>query len=99
VIFLIGYDASETGQDDDDDEPLGLVQLEDAYGRVKCLACGKILSNIRCGKRHYATLHQFLPQSKCKICKKLYKNDQTVVQHMLKSHGITRAMMKARIAP
>jgi hypothetical protein len=92
---LIGYDTSEAGQDDEHDEPLGLVQLKD--GRVTCLACSKILSNPQSGKRHYATVHQPLPQSKCKICKLLCKNDQAMHQHMRSRHGITPAMMKARI--
>jgi hypothetical protein len=93
---LIGYDTSDAGQDDEHDEALGLVQLKD--GRVTCLVCSKILSGPQSGKRHYVTAHQTLPQSKCKICKLLFKNDQTVVQHMRNRHGITPAMMKARIA-
>jgi uncharacterized C2H2 Zn-finger protein len=93
---VVGQNTSEPVLvDDDDDEPLGLAQHLD--GRVTCLTCGRIFSNAQNGKRHYATAHQTLPQSKCRICKKLYKNNLAMKQHMRSIHGITSSMMKTRI--
>ena len=62
--------------DDSGEEVAGLAQLPE--GRVACLKCGKTLSNIQNGRRHYATSHQPNKPESCFICKKLCKNGNMV---------------------
>ena len=75
----------------------GLAPLPD--GKVACLKCGKTLSNVQNGKRHYATSHQPNKPEKCNICKKMCKNAQARDAHLRSAHGVTPAMMKKVIAP
>ena len=72
-----------------------LIPLPD--GRVQCLQCGKQISNIKNGKRHLRMVHQSNAPSMCKICKKFFKNKQTIDTHMRQSHGITPSMMNNAI--
>jgi hypothetical protein len=96
-----GQDVSEYDEaaddDEEDGEPLGLAQLED--GKATCLACGRTFSSIYSGKRHYATAHQSMPRSTCKICKKTAKNDLAMKKHLKRFHGITETMWNRRILP
>jgi len=90
---------SDPGGDKDleEDQGAGLAQLPD--GRVTCLICGKTLSNVANGKRHYSTSHQPNQPARCKICKKLCKNKQSRDAHLRQSHGLTPKLMRNIIQP
>ena len=49
----------------EEEDQMGLAPLPE--GRVACLKCGKTLSSIQNGKRHYATSHQPNKPETCKI--------------------------------
>ena len=80
---------------DDDSEKI-LAPLED--GKVVCLKCGKQLSNVPSGKRHYLATHRANTPSVCEICKKVFKNKLTAESHMRRTHGISTAMMNNAIS-
>jgi hypothetical protein len=93
-------DAKGEEHDDDDDEPIGLAQLPD--GKATCLKCGKTLSNMRNGTRHYKLVHTIDKNDlkwKCKMCPKKFSTTIYLNAHLSRSHGITQAMMKARVVP
>ncbi len=84
-------------QDYLEDDVEGLAP--NSNGGVTCLKCGKVLSNVANGRRHYNTVHQFNMPEKCTICKTVCKNKQALEMHMRRNHGITPKMMKNVIKP
>ena len=79
-------------EEEDEGEAGALVALPD--GRVTCLKCGKTLSNVHNGKRHFQTTHQPNQPARCKVCKKLCKNKQSRDAHLRITHGLTPKQMK-----
>ena len=87
------YQAAEG----DEDGIGGLAALPD--GRVTCLLCGKTLSNVNNGKRHYKSAHQPNEPARCRVCKKLCKNKQARDMHLRRDHGLTPKLMRNIIPP
>ena len=80
-----------------DEDQGGLAQLPD--GRVTCLRCCKTLSTVASGRRHYAAHHQPNQPERCRLCKKMCKNRQSLHQHLRQIHGVTTKMMQNVIPP
>ena len=69
-----------------------LVPMPD--GKVACLQCGKRLSNLNNGRRHFASAHQLNQPAKCNVCQHIFKNSQTRDSHLRQKHGLSPAMIK-----
>ena len=69
-----------------------LVPMPD--GKVACLQCGKRLSNLNNGRRHFASAHQLNQPAKCNVCNHIFKNSQTRDSHLRQKHGLSPAMIK-----
>ncbi len=69
-----------------------LIRLPE--GKVACSTCGKQLSNITNGRRHFASAHQWNQPATCKICQKSFKNPQTRDSHLRQTHHVSPAMIK-----
>ena len=63
-------------------------------GKVACLQCGKRLSNLNNGRRHFASAHQLNQPAKCNVCQHIFKNSQTRDSHLRQKHGLSPAMIK-----
>jgi len=63
-------------------------------GKVACLQCGKRLSNLNNGRRHFASAHQLNQPAKCNVCQHVFKNSQTRDSHLRQKHGLSPAMIK-----
>ena len=77
----------EQGLDDD-----GLAAFPD--GRVLCTICGRTLSSMGTGRRHFKESHLPNKEAACKICKRVFKNQRKANDHLKASHGISSRMMK-----
>lgn len=77
----------EQGLDDD-----GLAAFPD--GRVMCTICGRTLSSMGTGRRHFKESHLPNKEAVCKICKRVFKNQRKANDHLKSSHGISSRMMK-----
>ena len=88
--FFIGHDSGEI---------VGLVPMAD--GSVQCLTCGKTLSSMPSAKRHYNLVHEKNPENRvsCPICSRTFAAESYVDDHMRRSHGITKKMLKNRVMP
>ena len=71
---------------------LGVAKLGTVGG--KCLLCGKSFSAFTSAKRHYQLVHLEERLVECHVCKKFYKGDVGLRQHLRANHGIYQSMMK-----
>jgi len=90
-----------TGEDSkghESGEIVGLVPMSD--GSVQCLTCGKTLSSMPSAKRHYNLVHEKnMERVSCQICPRTFAAESYVDDHMRRSHGITKKMLKNRVMP
>ena len=89
LTFFIGHESGEI---------VGLVPMAD--GSVQCLTCGKTLSSMPSAKRHYSLVHEKnMERVSCQICPRTFAAESYVDDHMRRSHGITKKMLKNRVMP
>ena len=86
-LCIEGMEDPEQGLDDD-----GLAAFPD--GRVLCTICGRTLSSMGTGRRHFKESHLPNKEAACKICKRVFKNQRKANDHLKASHGISSRMMK-----
>ena len=90
--FLYDVNAYE------DFEELGIVPKGNA-GQWGCLKCGKVYPRKHGAMRHYVSRHMVTEKETCRICKRHYKNLDSVQQHMRIAHGLKQSDLKHRIVP
>ena len=56
--------------------------------------CGKSFTLFGSAKRHYQMVHLEERSAECHICKRMYKGDVSLRQHLRTQHGIYQSMMK-----
>jgi hypothetical protein len=85
---------------EEENEQLGLAPMTD--GRVTCLRCGKILSEMGIARRHFLNIHETNKAEKnikCKLCEKKFAVMEYMRTHMARFHSISAKMFKANIVP
>ena len=92
IFHIEGMEYANQTVEDEDTEEDGLAVFPD--GKVLCTICGKTLSSWSTGKRHFSEKHMPNKEAKCKICKKVYKNERKRNDHYKSAHGISSRMMK-----
>ena len=93
--FTVHYEISRT--DKGGSNSRSLLDLSALHGRAirlagglgQCLVCGKRFSNYSKAVRHVNTVHSGADDSmECYVCKRSYKNDQTLKEHLRAAHKI-----------
>ena len=71
----------------------GLIPLTD--GTVQCHECGKTLSTMGTGKRHYRLVHANDKSIRvpCPVCQRTFAAQSYVTDHLRKVHGSTQHRM------
>ena len=92
ILHIEGMEYADQTAEDEETEEDGLAVFPD--GKVLCTICGKTLSSWSTGKRHFSEKHMPNKEAKCKICKKVYKNERKRNDHYKSAHGISSRMMK-----
>ena len=95
MFIILDYDNQYT----EDNDLIGLVPVPEG---VKCLTCGKILSNLQNARRHYKIIHATDKNDKkfkCPICHRGFAVESYKVDHMRCMHGITKTMLQNKIMP
>ncbi len=62
------------------------VEMED--GRGKCLCCGGGFATLANAKRHFRLRHGDAPRAECPMCHKIFKNINSMKEHMRQTHKI-----------
>jgi hypothetical protein len=91
---------NDNGPVEEENEQLGLAPMTD--GRVTCLRCGKILSQINSARAHFLNIHETNKAEKnlkCKLCEKKFAVIKYMNQHMARFHGISPKLFKANYVP
>ena len=78
-------------------EEEGLARTED--GRVTCLKCFQSFSSMSNGERHYKSKHMELAKVRCKFCPRIYKTIHSLNEHLRRTHGLSKKMLKNRVIP
>jgi hypothetical protein len=78
-----------------------IAELERRYGVAKlgggggkCLLCGRSFSAYTSAKRHYHLVHIEERSFQCHVCKKFYKGELGIRQHLRTNHGIYQSMVR-----
>ena len=77
---------------------MGVLRLPNGLGG-QCLACSRTFTSFGSCKRHFQLVHLEEKMVECHICKKLYKGDLSLRQHLRTHHGIYQTMMKELSCP
>ena len=66
-----------------------------ANGVVQCVTCGKNLSSMRSGRRHYSLIHATKSENDrimCQICHVTFAAESYLADHMRRKHGDYKSM-------
>jgi len=65
----------------------------------KCLLCGRVFSIYTNARRHYQFVHAAdeSDASECHLCKKVYKSQPVLVQHLRNMHGVYKSAYKESV--
>ena len=96
--FLFENDPFDDIRQYDDSEELGIVPKGNT-GQWGCLKCGNTFNRKYAASRHYISHHMVTAPQTCSFCKKMYKNIESLQQHLRSVHGLTQADLKNRIVP
>jgi uncharacterized Zn-finger protein len=74
--------------------PFGIVRLPTGQG--KCLACGKVFSNIHNCRTHFREVHSGDQGEvhECHVCGARFGLARSKANHLMKKHGISQKMLK-----